>query len=245
MVNKLKCVVVDDEPLAREVLTKYVEVVDYLELAATCENALELNQVLESEKIDIIFLDIEMPLMTGLDFLQLKSDLPIVILTTAFSNYALDGFQFDVMDYLLKPITFNRFFKAVSKANEYYNLKNNSQGQSKENIEEEPYFFIKCESKYEKIFANRILFVKSMQNYVLIHTDVGNYMTLLPLKTVEENLDSKEFIKVHKSYLVAISKIETMESHELLIESHRIPIGRSFRENVHERVLKNKVLKKD
>lgn len=245
MVNKLKCVVVDDEPLAREVLTKYVEVVDYLGLAATCENALELNQVLESEKIDIIFLDIEMPLMTGLDFLQLKSDLPIVILTTAFSNYALDGFQFDVMDYLLKPITFNRFFKAVSKANEYYNLKNNSLGQSKENTEEEPYFFIKCENKYEKIFANRILFVKSMQNYVLIHTDDGNYMTLLPLKTVEENLDSKEFIKVHKSYLVAISKIETMESHELLIESHRIPIGRSFRENVHERVLKNKVLKKN
>lgn len=243
MVNKLRCVVVDDEPLARDVLTKYIEVVDYLELTHVCENALELNQCLDSHTIDLIFLDIQMPMMTGLDFLQMRTERPHVILTTAFSQYALDGFQQDVTDYLLKPITFNRFFKAAEKVRKMHELKFNL-GSKASKEPDEAYFFIKCESKYEKIYIDKILFIKSLQNYVVIHTNEGNYMTLLPLKTVEENLNSDRFLKVHKSYIVPISKIESIESHELIIKGNKIPIGRSFKDETLEKVLKNNVLKK-
>ena len=245
MVNKLKCVIVDDEPLAREIIEKYVAVIDYLELICVAENALELNQILESQKIDLIFLDVQMPFMTGLDFLKVKTNLPMVIITTAYPNYALEGFQFDVMDYLLKPITFNRFFKAVSKAFEYHNLKQKpSENDSK--TDEDAYFFVKCEHKYHKIFTAEILYIESHQNYIVIHTETKKHMSLMPLKTIEENLNSKEFMRVHKSFLVSISKIQTLENHEIiLLHDHKIPISRSFRKIVQEKVLKNKILRKN
>ena len=240
---KLRCVIVDDEPLASEGLSKYVEIIDYLELIAIAENPIELNKILENELVDLIFLDIQMPYMTGLDFLKIKTNLPMVILTTAYPNYALEGFAFDVVDYLLKPITFNRFFKASNKAKELYLLKN----QKSENIPQlaEPdYLFIKCESKYEKILIDEILFVQALQNYVIIHTTKGKSMTLLPLKTVEEHLDATKFLRVHKSYLVAISKIESVDNTELTIQTHQIPISRNLREQVIEVVVKSKLLRK-
>lgn len=240
---KLKCVIVDDEPLASEGLTKYVEVIDYLSLIGVAENPLELNKVLENQTVDLIFLDIQMPHMTGLDFLKIKSNLPMVILTTAFPNYALEGFQFDVVDYLLKPITFNRFFKAANKAKELYFLKNQAPNSTVQ-VAEPDFLFIKCESKYEKILVDEILFVQALQNYVMIYTNRGKYMTLLPLKTVEEYLDSSKFLRVHKSYLVAISKIESIENNELSIQNQAIPISRNVRERVIGVVVKNKLLSK-
>lgn len=240
---KMKCVVVDDEPLARGVLEKYIEVVDYLELVAVVENPLELNALMDKTQIDLIFLDIEMPLMNGLDFLKIRANLPMVILTTAFPNYAIEGFQQGVIDYLLKPITFNWFFKAVSKAYEYYNLKNKGQGTALPEPEE-AHFFIKCENRYQKIYANKILFVQALQNYVMIHTMTEKYMTLVPLKTVEENLDAAKFIKVHKSYLVHIDKINSIDSNALMIDEHTIPVGRSFRDHVMKVLLNEKLLMK-
>lgn len=240
---KLRCVIVDDEPLASEGLTKYVEVIDYLELIAIAENPIELNKILENERIDLIFLDIQMPFMTGLDFLKIKTNLPMVILTTAYPNYALEGFQFDVVDYLLKPITFNRFFKATNKAKDYYLLKNKKTESPIQNAEPD-YLFIKCENKYEKILIEEILFVQALQNYVIIYTTKGKYMTLLPLKTVEEYLDPNRFLRVHKSYLVAISKIESIENSEITIQTHQIPLSRNQREQVIEIVVKSKLLSK-
>lgn len=240
---KLKCVIVDDEPLASEGLAKYVEVIDYLELIGIAENPLELNKLLENQSIDLIFLDIQMPYMTGLDFLKIKVNLPMVILTTAYPNYALEGFQFDAMDYLLKPITFNHFFKATNKAKELYFLKNQATQQNSPTTESD-YLFIKCESKYEKILVDEILFVQALQNYVIIHTLRGKFMTLLPLKTVEEYLDPSQFLRVHKSYLVAISKIESVNTTELSIQTHEIPISRNLREQVIEVVVKSKLLSK-
>lgn len=241
--RNLRCVIVDDEPLASEGLAKYVEVIDYLELVAIAENPIELNKILENEPIDLIFLDIQMPHMTGLDFLKIKTNLPMVILTTAYPNYALEGFAFDVVDYLLKPITFNRFFKATNKAKELHNLKNQKSENSIQNSEPN-YLFIKCENKYEKILIEEILFVQALQNYVTIHTTKGKFLTLLPLKTVEEYLDSSQFLRVHKSYLVAISTIDSVESNELTIKNHQIPISRNLRENVLEIVVKAKLLSK-
>ncbi|WP_273212363.1 LytR/AlgR family response regulator transcription factor [Runella zeae] len=236
---KLRCVIVDDEPLASEGLAKYVEVIDYLELITIAENPLELNKLIENQPIDLIFLDIQMPHMTGLDFLKIKPNLPMVILTTAYPNYALEGFQFDAVDYLLKPITFNRFFKATNKAKDLYLLKNQALKNS-----ESDYLFIKCESKYEKILVDEILFVQALQNYVIIHTLRGKFMTLLPLKTVEEYLNPSTFLRVHKSYLVAISKVESIENNELSIQNQFIPISRNLRERVLEVVVKSKLLTK-
>lgn len=240
---KLNCVIVDDEPLASEGLVKYVEVIDYLNLAAVAQNPVELNKILEDEKVDLIFLDIQMPYMTGLEFLTVKTDLPMVILTTAFPNYALEGFQFDVIDYLLKPITFNRFFKATSKAKEYYQLINQKMDKTS-SVSEPDYLFIKCENKYEKIRIEEILFVQALQNYVIIFTSKSKYMTLLPLKTVEEYLEPSLFLRVHKSYLVAISKIECIENSEITIQSYQIPLSRNFKDQVIEKVVHTRLLKR-
>ncbi|MFN8347065.1 MAG: LytTR family DNA-binding domain-containing protein [Spirosomataceae bacterium] len=240
---KLRCAIADDEPLASEGLAKYVEIIDYLSLSGIAENPLELNKIIENQPIDLIFLDIQMPHMTGLDFLKIKPNLPMVILTTAYPNYALEGFQFDVVDYLLKPITFNRFFKATNKAKDLFWLKNQSSTSSSTPAEPD-FLFIKCESKYEKILIEEILFVQALQNYVIIHTLRGKFMTLLPLKTVEEYLDPAKFLRVHKSYLVAISKVESIDSTELIIQTHPIPISRNLREQVIEVVVKSKLLSK-
>lgn len=240
---KLKCVIVDDEPLAREGLAKYVEVIDYLQLAGVAQNPIELNKILDNEPVDLIFLDIQMPFMTGLEFLKMKERLPLVILTTAFPNYALEGFQFDVIDYLLKPITFNRFFKATNKAKELWLLKN-GQSIAKTEIAEPDYVFIKCDNKYEKIYLNDILYVQALQNYVTIFTEKHKYMTLLPMKTVETNLDTKQFLRVHKSFLISIPKVETIENNEIIIQNARIPISRSLREQVLEAILGNKLWSK-
>jgi DNA-binding LytR/AlgR family response regulator len=239
---KLKCIITDDEPLSSEGLSKYVEVIDYLELVAVAQNPLELNKLLESQAIDLIFLDIHMPFMTGLDFLKIKTSLPMVILTTAYSDYALEGFQLDVIDYLLKPITFTRFLKATNKAKDYYILKNNK-------IESAPaaapdYVFIKCENKYEKIQIGEILFVQALQNYVIIYTGNSKFMTLLPLKTVEAYLDNGKFLRVHKSYLVAIAKIDSIDGNDMRIQQHSIPISRNLRDEVIEVVVKSKLMSK-
>ena len=240
----LKCVVVDDEPLARDGLLQYIEVLDFLQVQGICENPLELNKFLETEPVDLIFLDIQMPFMSGLDFLKIKSDLPMVIITTAFPNYALEGFLFDVVDYLVKPITFNRFFKAVNKAKKQYNLQQAKPENTSIPEESPPYFFIRCENKYEKIYLHELLYVQAMQNYVSIFTEKGRYLTLMPLKTVEENLDAGQFIRVHKSYIVSSSKIDSIENHELFIAGTSIPISRNLREVVLEKVVKDRLLKK-
>jgi DNA-binding LytR/AlgR family response regulator len=239
---KMKCIITDDEPLSAEGLAKYVEVIDYLELVAVAQNPLELNNLLESQPVDLIFLDIQMPFMTGLDFLKIKTSLPMVILTTAFSDYALEGFQLDVIDYLLKPITFTRFLKATNKAKDYYLLKNQKIESA---VTPAPdYVFIKCENKYEKIQIGEILFVQALQNYVMIYTSHTKFMTLLPLKTVETYLDNGQFLRVHKSYLVAVAKIDSIDGNDIRIQQHNIPISRNLRDEVIEVVVKSKLMGK-
>jgi two-component system LytT family response regulator len=242
----INCVIVDDEPLAREGLADYVKEVDFLQLAATCENPLEVIHVMDQHQIDLIFLDIQMPKMNGIDFLRSVQNSPMVIITTAYPSYALEGFQLNVMDYLLKPITFDRFFKSANKARDYHRLLARSVAADSQKSEPKAdYFFIKCGSKYEKIFFEDILFVEGMQNYVTIYTRKGKYITLLKLKNLEQNLDSRSFIRVHKSYMVSVSKIEGIEGNEIFIQSHLIPISRNYREQVIEQVVSSKLLDKN
>ena len=241
----MNCVIVDDEPLAREGLTDFVEDVDFLSLSGTCENPVQLTSFLETHAVDLIFLDIRMPKMSGLDFLKIAKNPPMVILTTAFPNYALESFQLNVLDYLLKPITFERFFLAVNKAKDYHRLLTSSLPalHEKQEIARE-YFFIRCGSKYERIFFEDVLYVESMQNYVNIFTEKGKYTTLINLKSLEKNFDSESFLRVHKSYMVAIRKIDKIEGNEIFIQSLRIPLSRSYRDHVLECVVNNRLLDK-
>lgn len=238
----INCVIIDDEPLAREGIANYVQEIDFLHLVKVCENPVELIKLLDQHRIDLIFLDIQMPKINGIDFLKMMQDPPMVIITTAFPSYALEGFQLNVLDYLLKPITFDRFFKSANKAKDYYQLINraNSPDLAKtDNIND--YFFIKCGSKYEKIHFDDILYVEGMQNYITIYTSRGKYITLLYLKNLEQNLNSKLFIRVHKSYIVSIHKIDSIQGNEIFIQSHRIPISRNYRDQVIQQVVMNKL----
>jgi len=238
----LKCLVVDDEPLARECITNYIKEVNFLELAGTCNNPVELTAKMDQQEVDLIFLDIQMPIINGIDFLKMTSKLPIVIITTAYPSYALEGFQLDVLDYLVKPITFTRFFKAVTKARDYQQLlgKPDIMGSQPE----ADYFFIKCDYKYEKIYFRDILYIEAMHNYVTIYTQKGKHMTLLYLKNIEEKLDKQLFVRVHKSYLVSISRIDSIENNETVVGPFRIPISRNYRDEVIERVVNKRLWKK-
>lgn len=238
---KIKAVIVDDEPLAREGIASYVKEFDFLMLVACCENPLQLMNVLNEQTIDLIFLDIQMPKMHGIDFLRTTTHRPMVILITAFPDYAMESFQLDVIDYLLKPVTFDRFFKSVNKAKDYFQLISKStQANIKGEEKDADYFFIKCGSKYEKIQFSEILFIEGLENYVAIYTQKDKFITLLNLKTLEENLDSNAFVRVHKSYIISINKIESIEGNELFIKPHRIPISRNYKEQVISQVLANK-----
>lgn len=242
---QLNCVIIDDEPLARECISNYVDQVGFLELKAVGANPLELSQLLATHKIHLIFLDIQMPVMNGIDFLKTTQNRPMVIITTAYPSFALEGFQLDVLDYLVKPVTFTRFFKAVNKANDYHQLltKSADAAQLFQN-KADPYFFIKCDYKYERIYFHDVLYIEGLQNYVTIHTCNGKYITLMSLKTVEENLDKEFFIRVHKSYIISVTKIASIENNEIIIQSFRIPISRNYRDGVIEKIVNQKLWKK-
>lgn len=236
----MNCVVVDDEPLAQEGMANYVREVDFLNLIGVCENPVQLMAMLDQNKVDLIFLDIHMPKMSGIDFLKAISDPPIVMITTAFPNFAIESFQLSVLDYMVKPITFERFFAAAVKAKDYHKLLSAARSDSKKESLTD-YFFVKCGNKYEKILFDDILFIEGLQNYVVIHTDKSRYTTLLTLKNLEEKLDHQSFLRVHKSFIVAIDKVDGLEGHEIFIKSERIPIGRNQRDVVMERVIAKKV----
>ena len=241
----LNCVIVDDEPLAREGLADYVKEIDFLQLAGVCINPVELGKLLGSQKIDLIFLDIQMPKMNGIDFLRILPNPPIIIITTAFSEYALEGFQLNVLDYLLKPITFDRFFKAVARARDYHLLTTKPTSADPASLQRgEDFVFIKCSNKFEKIHFADILYIEALQNYVAIYTTRGKFLTLLYLKNIEQNLDNKAFIRVHKSYIVPIAKIDSIDGNEIRIGEHRIPVSRNYRELVIRQVVNNNLWSK-
>jgi DNA-binding LytR/AlgR family response regulator len=238
----LNCLIIDDEPLARKGLKEYIADVDFLNLAGEFDNPLKANQALTQQEVHLIFLDIHMPKISGIDFLKTLQHPPLVILTTAYPQYALEGFDLSVLDYLLKPISFDRFLKAVLKAQEVYNSRQPSA--SNVQTQKDDYIFIKADNKLVKLAYNEIVFVEALQNYVAIHTNEKKYITYLTFKSIEENLPSSLFIKVHKSYLVAVDAITGIEGNEILAGTHHIPISRNLKEEVMEKLLKGRFLKR-
>ena len=237
----INCLVIDDEPLARECIIEYVHKVDFLNYCGAAANPTQIHTLSSNASIDLLFLDIQMPEMSGLDYLKNTNKRPMTILTTAYPSYALEGFELDVLDYLVKPITFKRFYKAAVKAQDYYQLLKPT---TKQENSTPSYFFIKCDQVYERIYFDQIEFVQAMQNYVVIHTAVSKYMTLIPLKRVLELLPKAGFIQTHKSYLVAINKIQTLEKTRIKLTKDTVPLSRNFKEQVHRVVMQSTLFKK-
>jgi DNA-binding LytR/AlgR family response regulator len=218
---------VDDEPLAREGMERLVKDAGIFDLVAICNNALEANKILSDEKIDLMFLDIQMPGMRGVDFLKTLQIRPLVIITTAYPNFALEGFELNVLDYLVKPITTERFMKAVNRVKDMVEYK-----EDESKADKKDFFFIRSASSYEKVFFNEILFIEASQNYMTIHTEKGKLMALLTIKSLEEQLPVNKFLRIHKSYIISFEKVTSLRGNEVIIGGHNIPIGKNFKDQL-------------
>ena len=237
----IPCIIIDDEPLARKGLREYIADAGFLQLAGEFDSPLNATELLGRGQVQLIFLDIQMPRITGLEFIKTLKNAPPVIFTTAYPNHALEGFEVNALDYLVKPVSFERFLKAALKAKEFYELR-------EKNIiaatAEPGYFFIKADNKLVKISYHDILFVEGLQNYICIHTHEKKYITYLTFKAIEDHLPADRFIKVHKSYLVSVEKVNSIEGNEVLIVNHHIPISRNLKDEVMDKLLKGKFLRR-
>lgn len=237
-----RCIIIDDEPLARKGLKEYINDVDFLQLEAEFDSPLKATKLLCEGNVQVIFLDIQMPKMSGLEFFKTLPHAPPVIITTAYPQYALDGFELNALDYLVKPISLERFLKAALKAKEYYEVRNKNISEAPPSKED--FFFIKSDNKLVKIFFDDILFAEALQNYVSIHTKTKKFITYLTFKSIEEYLPAGQFIKTHKSFIVSASKIDNIAGNDIRIGEHHIPISRSSKDEVMEKLLKGRFLKR-
>ncbi|MFB9842857.1 LytR/AlgR family response regulator transcription factor [Mucilaginibacter ginsenosidivorans] len=231
MGTKISCIITDDEPFARKGLQGYIEKIGFFDLKGVCEDALQLGDMLQKQPVDLLFLDIQMPHITGVEFLRAIKNPPKVIFTTAYTQYAIEGFELDVMDYLLKPIPYERFLKAAWKARDYFALREQPEKAA-------PYIFVKSNGKLEKINFDEILFVEGMENYVAIYLDNKKIVTHTTIKALLEKLPLKQFIQTHKSYVVAIDKIGTIEGNTLHIRDYKVPMSKYLREEVLGQIVK-------
>lgn len=238
---KLKCIIIDDEPIARKVLHEFIEDIDFLELAGEAENPVKAIALLNDNDLDIIFLDINMPKINGIDFLKNTKTNAVVIMTTAYADYAVEAYGLDVLDYLIKPIAFERFLKACNKAKEAVEFKKHSPVKSQEIND---HFFIKCDNQIEKVYYQDLLYAEAMLNYVMLYTNARKMMVYITIKSLEEQLPSSMFIKVHKSFIVNISKIKSIEGNMLDIGNAKITISQNLREKVLSEILKDKMIKR-
>lgn len=234
--EKISCLVVDDEELARTLLHNFIGRLPHLEIVGSCKNPLEAMQVLREKAVDLMFLDIQMPELTGIEFLKTLSGKPLVIFTTAYPEYALEGYQLDVIDYLLKPFSFERFVQAVNKAAEWIRLKSGQLTPNPAPGEKKDYLLIKSEHKIHKLFLKDIRYIQSMREYVAYYTEDGRILSLYSLKKLEEELPPELFIRIHKSYIVAIDRVTTLEGNMVHIGNEKLPIGANYREEVMRRI---------
>lgn len=238
---KLKCIIIDDEPVARKILQEFIEEIDFLELIGEAENPLKAMTLLNDNDIDLIFLDINMPKINGIDFLKNSKNTANVIMTTAYAQYAVESYSLDVLDYLVKPIPFDRFLKACNKAKEINRLRKNIQTQPSN---PDDHFFIKCNTQIEKVFYNDLLYAEAMLNYVMLYTNSKKMMVYLTIKNLEKQLPSDIFIKVHKSFIVNKTKIKSIEGNILDIGNEKITISQNLREKVIAEIVKDKMIKR-
>ncbi len=233
---KTQCIIVDDEPLAIKVIKNHLSHIDDVEIVAECRNAVEAGNILRKKKVDLIFLDIQMPKITGFEFLTTLNKPPKVIITTAFRNYAMKSYEFDVVDYLLKPISFDRFLKAVNKYFKYSELKNVEIKEEKNKNNSEYFIYVNEEKNIHKIYLKDIVLIESFREYIKIHTENKAISTKVQISKIEEKLSNKNFIRVHKSFIVPVKKIDSFNARNIFIGKNEVPIGRTYKDRVIEKL---------
>jgi len=234
---KIKCIIIDDEPLAIKVIETHLKEMPEMELVATFNSPLEALPLMKDDSIDVLFLDINMPKMNGLDFLRTLTNKPHVIITTAYREFAVDSFDLDVLDYLVKPIPFGRFLKTINKLSSRIQLERG--GDDEVTLQEEPFIFLKVDKKMMKIKLNDILFIESLKDYIKVMTTVGDYLVHKSMTSISEELPESSFIRIHRSFAIAINKIEFVEGNSVMIANRRIPIGRNYLQFAKEKILKS------
>ncbi|WP_281323281.1 LytR/AlgR family response regulator transcription factor [Flavobacterium aestivum] len=222
---KLKCIITDDEPLARKGIRGYIEKTDFLSITGECETAIELNSLLKKESVDVIFLDVEMPGLTGMEFLASAVNLPKIIIVSAYEQYALKGYELNVFDYLLKPVSYDRFLKSVNKLYDHHEKELKTVNRD--------HIFIKADKKTKKIMLKDILFIESMENYVVIHTTSSKEMVYCTMKMMTDNLPSDIFFQTHRSFIVNTEHIQAIEGNTLEIGNNKIPISRNLKDVIY------------
>jgi DNA-binding LytR/AlgR family response regulator len=245
----INVIIVDDEPLAQDVLETYIEKLPDLNLVKKCNNALEANEALKTSEIDLMFLDIQMPQLTGIDFLKTLTNPPIVIFTTAYPNYAIEGFELNALDYLLKPISLDRFMKAVNKATEQIELQNKIKGApanaAKNEEEEKNFTFVKADKKLVKVNYKDIIYIEGLKDYVIIRQDADRVITLQTMKSLESKLPSEQFKRIHRSFIVNLDRINAIVGNMVeVIEKGKpkhLPIGKNYRDELLEIINQNRL----
>lgn len=244
----IRCLAVDDEPLALDIIESYIGKLPFLKLVKTCSSATEAMQVLQEEQVDLIFLDIEMPELTGIQFLNILKHQPLVIFTTAYPDYALEGFNQDAVDYLLKPIPFDRFLKAVTKAQERLQRDNGKNHQSvpatpapAAPAHEQDFMFVKADYKTIRVDFKDILWIEGLKDYIIIQTKEQKIITLLSMNKMMEKLSDAKFLRVHRSFIVSLQKIDSIEKSRIRIGNKEIPIGEVYKEQFLKWVEENNI----
>lgn len=223
----IRCLIVDDEPYARKLLEEFVQKTEELTLVGSAKNAMEARAILSKQKVDVLFLDIQMPELTGIDFLKSSARTPLVVFTTAYAEYALQGFELDAVDYLLKPFDFNRFLKAVNRINERFQSKQVTSGAMSGSTFKD-YIFVKDGARLVKIELNGILYIKGSREYVTFVTKTGRIMSLMAMKQLEQEL-TEDFIRIHNSYIIRIAAIDSISKDEVSIGNEILPIGATYK----------------
>jgi DNA-binding LytR/AlgR family response regulator len=239
---KLNCVIVEDEPLARNLMVEYVRKVPSLNLIEACSSPLMALEVLRKNTIDLLFLDVQMPELTGISLLKVLKNKPLVILTTAYSEYALEGYELDVADYLLKPITFERFLRSVDKVVQRLEVQKSPSVVEKVPIPaEQSFVFVKDGTKLVKVVFDDILYMEGLKDYVTIHTKQQKIVSLQRLKTLEEQLPSDKFIRIHNSFIVALQAIEVVHKNNVQVKGALLPIGETYKKSFREIIERNRM----
>lgn len=231
----MKCVIVDDEALARRLLADYVSKVPELELVGACDSAIAAKSLVQQQEVDLLLLDIQMPDLTGIELLKILPSPPITIFTTAYAEYALEGYNLAVIDYLLKPISFERFFQAVTRAQEFLRYRSTSVPEKNaavapNSVVDQDYFFVKSDYKIVKINFAKVIFVEGMREYVRIHTESQKVMTLLSMQKMEEMLPSAMFVRIHRSHIVNLSKIDEIQGNTVYLGTRELPVSKGYKE---------------
>ena len=234
----IRTIIVDDEPLALEILQTYIEQLDDVELVGSCNNAFEANKLLQTEEVDLLITDIQMPQLTGIELVKSLKNPPLVIFSTAYENYAVEGFELEAVDYLLKPIPMDRFMKAINKASELLVSKNPK-------TDDDDYFFVKADKKLIKLAHDEILYIEGLKDYVIIKKIDGRVVSLQTMKSLEEKLPDETFLRIHRSYIINLKKIHAVMGNVVEMEvdgkMKHIPVGKSYRDRLNSIIDENKL----